>query len=238
MESKITFLQFKSGLAAGLPIMIGYLPVAMAFGILSKTTGITLGESFSLSAIVFAGASQFIALNLLSIGAGIGEVILTTFIVNLRHFLMSASLSAKIGDVKNSMKPIIAFGITDEVFSVASFREGALSVPFILGAELISYASWVAGTIGGFLLGQILPEMLRSSMGIALYAMFVALLVPQVKKSKPILVMALCAGAFNSLLNALHFLPQSWCLLIAIVSVSLGGTFFIKGEEREGEENE
>jgi predicted branched-subunit amino acid permease len=80
--------------------------------------------------------------------------------------------------------------------------------------------------------------MLRSSMGIALYAMFVALLVPQVKKSKPILVMALCAGAFNSLLNALDFLPQSWCLLIAIVSVSLGGTFLIKGEEREGEENE
>lgn len=236
MEIKPKQTPFVKGLAAGLPIMIGYLPVAMAFGILSKTTGITLGESFSFSAIVFAGASQFIALNLITIGAGMGEVILTTLIVNLRHLLMSASLSAKMGDVKKSVKPIVAFGVTDEVFSVASFREGELSAAFILGAELISYTSWVIGTVGGFLLGQILPEMLRDSMGIALYAMFIALLIPEAKKSKPVLIMALLAGVVNSLLNALHVLPASWNLLIAIVSVSLGGVFLMKGEEKEGEE--
>lgn len=229
------FGEFKSGLAAGVPILVGYLPVAVAFGILSKTTGLTPWQGFSISAFVFAGASQFIALNLLAVGAGLGEIILTTFIVNLRHLLMSASLSARI-TAKQAVKPFLAFGVTDEVFSVASFREGGVTPGFLLALELTAYSSWVAGTVLGYLLGAILPPLLSASMGIALYAMFVALLVPQARKSRPILFMAIAAAALNSLLCALGVLSQSWNLLISIIVVAAGGALLTKESDQKTEQ--
>ena len=85
------------GMISAFPIIVGYLPIAMTFGILSKSSGIQLIESFMFSAIVFAGSSQFMALNMITVGAGLGEIILTTLLVNFRHFLMSASLSENIG---------------------------------------------------------------------------------------------------------------------------------------------
>lgn len=222
---------FKDGIIDGLPIVIGYIPVAIAFGILSKTTGITMIDSFLFSVLVYAGASQFMALNLLFIGAGVGEIVLTTFLVNFRHFLMSASLAARMTNNIKKWNPIIAFGITDETFSVASFKEGEITKEYMLSLELVSYTSWISGTVLGYLVGGILPDIVKSSMAVALYAMFAAILIPEVKKSTKIGILACLSGLVNTLFKNYLALPEGWSIILSIVLVSCLGLYLFKEEE-------
>ena len=136
-----------------------------------------------MSIAVFAGASQFVALNLLAIGTNYGQIIITTLILNLRHFLMAASLSQRLKPGK--LAPLVAFGITDETFSVLSFQPETENNPrFVLGVNTVAYLGWVSGTFGGSLMGQELPALLQTSMGIALYAMFIGLLIRRLKPPK------------------------------------------------------
>lgn len=227
----------KCGLREGItdvfPIVIGFVPIAMTFGILAKTGSITLLEGILFSALVFAGASQFIALNLLIVGAGMGEIIITTFLVNLRHMLMSASIATKITKEMKRFSPLIAFGITDEVFSIVSFKEGTLTKSYMLSLEFISYLSWVGGTALGYVLGGILPDIVKASMGIALYAMFVAILIPEVKKSMRALLLACMSGCANAICKYLFNLPDGWSIVIAIVIISFLGVLLFG--EKEGE---
>lgn len=216
---------FKEGLKAATPIIIGYIPISMAFGILGKTSGITFVETIMFSTFVSAGASQFMALNLLIGGAGIAQIILTTFLVNSRHFLMSASLSRKITDKLQKWTPFIAFGMTDEIFSIASFKNEELTPKFMLGFEGIVYLVWILGTAGGFLIGETLPLVVKESMGIAIYAMFVGILIPEGKKSKKVLGLAILSGILNTILSYVQVLPAGWSVIISIVSVSAIGAF-------------
>jgi 4-azaleucine resistance transporter AzlC len=230
-EITVNKLKVKEGIAKGTPILLGYLPIAVAFGILCRTAGISFIDGLFFSALVFAGASQFIALNLISVGVGFGEIILTTLLVNFRHFLMSASLAAKLDNNMKKWFPIVAFGVTDEVFSVVSFQEGELTKEFIISLQVVAYSAWVGGTVLGYLVGEIMPEILRDSMGIALYAMFAAILIPEIKKSRKILILAALSGAVNSMLNCLQILPQGWNIILSIVLVSLAGLYLLEDKE-------
>ncbi len=223
--------ELKEGIKAGLPIVVGYIPIAMSFGILAKTVGLSMIDSFLFSAIVFAGASQFMALNLLVAGVGAGEIILTTLLVNFRHFLMSASLATKITKDMKKWIPLIAFGVTDESFSVASFKEGNLTKQFIIALQLLSYSAWVLGTVLGYGVGELLPPDITGSMGIALYAMFIAILLPEAKKSKKVLVLAILSGVFNTVFGYVHFLPKGWTMILAIVLSAGIGTYFDNRKE-------
>jgi 4-azaleucine resistance transporter AzlC len=222
---------FKEGAAAAFPIMIGYLPAAMAFGLLSKTTGISLWESLLFSVMVFAGASQFMALNLIVAGAAAGEIILATLLLNFRHFLMSASLAARLQGEKSKWLPVVAFGVTDETFSVASLRPEKPSVPFLLVLEGASYGSWVGGTVLGFLAGAALPTSIQESMGIALYAMFAAILVPEIRKAVKVGILAGSSGAINAILYGFKLLPSGWSLIVATVAAAAVGAFLFKKDE-------
>lgn len=215
--------EIKQGMISALPIIVGYLPIGMAFGILSKTTGISLLESFMFSSMVFAGASQFMALNLILVGTGIGGIILTTLLVNFRHFLMSASLTEKVKDISHHGKAwlaLMAFGITDEVFSVASFREGDISKEYLMTLEFLSLLGWTGGTLIGYLIGSILPETIQASMGVGIYAMFIALLLPEAKRSRKVAILAILSGITNTILTYLGFLPQGWNIIVSIVAIS------------------
>lgn len=221
----------KRGFIASLPIIIGYVPIAIAFGILSKNTGTTLLECILFSALVFAGASQFMALNLIGLGTGGYEIVLTTFLVNFRHFLMSASLASRLHKPMKEWFPLLAFGVTDETFSVASFHEGKLDTPFVITIEVMAYLSWVLGSGLGYILEGFLPAIVRESMGIALYAMFAAFLIPEAKKSRKILLLALGSGAVNALLGYINILSSGWNIVVAIVSVSMIGVFLANPSE-------
>ncbi|MGG5253327.1 AzlC family ABC transporter permease [Neobacillus sp. SM06] len=204
---------FKKGFQAGISIAIGYFPIALTFGLLAKTTGLSIIETVFMSLIVFAGAAQYISLSLLTYGTGIFEIILTTFIVNIRHFLMATSLNEKSDADSVLIKAIYAFGITDETFSVAATKEGSVSARYMFGVISISYSSWVVFSGLGHLIGASLPQTLQESMGVALYAMFIGLVVPSMKKSVKVVCLAALSALFNSLFTFGHLLAQGWSIV-------------------------
>jgi 4-azaleucine resistance transporter AzlC len=222
------------GMQAGLSIAIGYMPIALTFGLLAKTTGLTVMETFMMSILVFAGASQYIALSLLALGTGAFEIVLTTFIVNIRHFLMSASLNEKVEEAPKYIKAIYSFGITDETFSVAATKDGKISTGFLFGLISVSYGSWVIFSGVGHVIGSSLPSTLQESMGIALYAMFVGLLVPSIKQHRKVIYLAGLAGLLNTVF--IQIMPTGW----AIVSATIISSFVVellvgkKGEQQSG----
>jgi 4-azaleucine resistance transporter AzlC len=212
---------FIKGVQAGISIAIGYFPIALTFGLLAKTTGLTILETVMMSLIVFAGASQYIALSLLTLGTGTFEIILTTFIVNIRHFLMSASLNEKVEDDRTIYKAIYSFGITDETFSVAATKDGNVTTGYIFGVISVSYASWVVNSGIGHLVGASLPETLQESMTVALYAMFIGLLVPSMKKSLKAIYLASLAAIFNTIFTFAELLSTGWAIVLATILSAL-----------------
>ena len=223
----------KAGTLAGFSVMFGYFPVAMAFGLLSKDVGISFIDSALFSIVVFAGASQFMALDLIKAGISTGNIILATFLLNLRHLMMSASLSQRLKNIRKHWLIFIAFGVTDETFSVSSLSTRKLDVPFLLALHTVAYFSWIAGTIVGYLLGAILPLAVQSSLSIGLYAMFTALLIPEVKKSTSVLLLAILSGIVYATIYYLKLLPSSWNLIATIIIASSVGVLFLRDDKVE-----
>lgn len=229
---------FVKGLQGGIPIAVGYLPIAITFGLLAKSSGIPDYASILMSFMVFAGASQFVAVNLIAIGINPWEIVMTTFMLNLRHFLMSASLSQRIDPaVSRTHLSVLAFGLTDETFSVASLRkESVLSAGYIMGLNLLAFSSWVGGTWAGIFLATGLADALKASMGIALYAMFIALLVPAIRESKPALLAALLAISIHSILYwtplGTH-MSSGWKIILSTIVAALFASIFFPGEAKE-----
>lgn len=230
--------EFKQGFQAGISIGIGYLPIALTYGLIAKTTGLTLVETVLMSIVVFAGAAQYIALQLIAIGTGAFEIILTTFIVNIRHFLMTASLGENVEKDHPIKKAIYSFGITDETFSIAATRGRQVSTSYMFGLISISYGSWVINSGLGFLIGANLPGNLQQSMSVALYAMFIGLLIPSMKKQRKIIYLAATAGVLNSLFMFGFSIPAGWSIVLATVFSAIGLEYIIqrmnKGEVENG----
>ncbi|MDR3566305.1 MAG: AzlC family ABC transporter permease [Negativicutes bacterium] len=218
----------KAGFIAGLPIVMGYFPVAMAFGLLAKSVNLSLLDSCLFSLVVFAGASQFMALELIRAGIATGDIVLATFLLNLRHLMMSASLAVRLEEVDKRWLPFIAFGITDESFSVAALRNGPLGVPFLIALQGIAYGAWACGTFAGYLVGAALPEAVQSSLGVGLYALFTAILVPEIKKSVNILWLSMIAGMIYAISSYLQLLPSGWNLIVTIILASALGLVILR----------
>ncbi|WP_282035038.1 AzlC family ABC transporter permease [Metabacillus indicus] len=227
---------FSEGMAAGLSIAIGYMPVALTFGLLAGDTGLTLSETVMMSIFVFAGAAQYISLSLLAAGTGIFEIVFTTFIVNIRHFLMSASLNEKVEEDSLWKKALYSFGITDETFSVASVKEGTVSAGYMFGLIFISYSSWVVFSGAGHMIGANLPETLQESMSVALYAMFIGLLVPSMKKQRKVVYLAGAAAIFNAVFYLTGSLSTGWSIVLStLLSAVLVELAYSKGAKRHDE---
>ncbi len=222
----------KEGFKSAIPIMSGYFPIAAAYGLLAGSQGISFAETVSMSLIVFAGAAQFITLQMLFAGALFNSIISAVFLMNLRHFLMSASLKSKMGHVSKLKFPLIAFFVTDETFAVSSAKQNKIEPDYMLSLQIPSYLSWVAGSAVGHAAGKFIPEIIVNCMGIALYAMFIALLVPAVKKSFRSGVVAFIAAAMNALLIKTHIAGQNSSLIITIITVPLIFTILASGEKK------
>lgn len=230
LKNKENNFSFKETFLITLPLIIGYFPVAMAYGLLAKNTGISFRDSAFFSIFVFAGASQFMALDLIAAGVASINIVLATFLLNLRHLMMSAALSLDFKDIPKRYLPFIAFGITDESFSVISFNKDKINLPFLLILMGLSYSSWVLGTMMGYLVGTILPLSLQASMGVGLYAMFSALLSPEIKESRQVLSLALIAAGIYSFFYYTKLLGQGWDLVLSIILSSLIGLLIFKEE--------
>ena len=226
-SEKQTISYIIMGLKDAFPIMLGYFSVAMAFGLLVKSAGLYLKDAVLFSTVVFAGASQFMALNMLMNGISPFSIVAATFLVNFRHFVMSASLSSRLDKPKIWQIPIIAFGVTDETFSVAMTGKGSLPAVYVISVSFFSYISWAGGTASGYLLGSFIPDALGDSLGMGLYVLFMALLVPEIKKHLKVLWIALSSGLLNVILASVSQIGQSWSLVLGVIISSLFFTFLI-----------
>ncbi|GGK16706.1 autotransporter [Caldalkalibacillus thermarum] len=219
------------GVSAGIPIMIGYLPIGVAFGVISRETGVPLLDTVLMSSLVFAGASQFMAINMIAMGASFAEIVLATFVLNFRHFVMSMSLMNRVREVPRSWKAALSLGITDETFAVASLQKEKPHQLFLGGLMLAAYVSWVFATLLGALLSNVIPPEIGASMSIALYAMFIGLLVPAIRQYWKVgLIAALSAGLctlFSSILSG------GWAIVLATLLGGLAGILVIDVEDDE-----
>src|SRR5699024_6006777 len=159
-----------------------YIPVALTYGVLAAQSGMSVFQLTLMSVLVFAGASQFMGVNMIAAGVSAVEIIVATFVLNLRHFVLSLSLMNELRDhVSFKERFGVTLGLTDEAFAVSSMnkreKEQEHAVFFFAAIYLLGYGSWVAGSFIGGVLGEVIPSQLSQSMGIALYAMFIGLLV-------------------------------------------------------------
>ncbi|KDR95521.1 4-azaleucine resistance probable transporter AzlC [Peptoclostridium litorale DSM 5388] len=222
--------EIRAGFQSGFSIAFGFIPIAMTFGILAKSAGTSLLECMGFSAIVYAGASQFMAIELLKSGAGIASIVFTTLLFNFRHFIMGASMSTKLDEDSMRWRPIMAFWMTDETYSIAYLKQEKISASFYIPMAMTAYLSLSLGSFLGFQLGSVLPSALNQSMGVALYAMFLAILTPEIKKSLKIFGVVATSGAVNMLVHRLDFVPMGWHIIIVIVLTVGIWTLLDRGE--------
>lgn len=211
------------GAKKALSIVLGYLPLGFAYGALASLAGLELVHIVGMSFLVFAGSAQFIAVSMLATGAGSAAIIATVFLVNLRHLLMSASLSPYMQGYPRRVLPLLAFWLTDENYALAcgELKKYERSHLFMLGLFGTSYAGWVLGGVLGGVFGRFFSSQDAAlTMEYALYAMFIFLLVIQATERR--LVLAAGVSALLSLLFY-HYIPGSWYIILACVCTATLG---------------
>ncbi|WP_212924547.1 AzlC family ABC transporter permease [Oceanobacillus sp. J11TS1] len=224
----------KEGVMTGLPIMFGYLPIAITYGVLANQIGMSMGEIVFMSVAVYAGASQFMAVNMIALGTGALEIILATFVLNFRHFILNLSILNTWRPLNLKWKIPLSLGVTDETFAVASMNKErakeAHAGMFYTALLLVAYVSWVVGSFIGVLLGEVIPPALSQSMGIALYAMFIALLIPSVKKERRVGLIAIVAMFIHFICIQLG-MSTGWAIIMGtIFGAGLGIVLFPREE--------
>lgn len=209
---------FRKGLIDGLPICIGYVAVGFAFGIFAVTSGLPIYQALLISMTNVTSAGQLAAVPIMTAGGMLSELAITQFVINLRYALMSISLSQKLdGTVRLLDRFIISFVNTDEVFAVASAQREQVGRHYLYGLILTPYLGWSGGTLLGAIAGDILPAIVTSALGIAIYGMFIAIVVPAARASRATLGCVILAAAFSCAFRYISLLgsvPSGFVVII------------------------
>ena len=223
---------FKEGARAALPIVFGYLPVGMAFGVLARNAGLTTWEAGSMSLLVYAGASQFIAVEMISKGMIWFPIVLTTFFINLRHLLMSSTLSLYFNGNRIQTLGLLSSQLTDESFAVAMSNTSKIEnrPGYLFGLQITSHIAWITGSVGGALFGGLIDH---KSYGIpfALPALFICLLLLQIRKVHHFYIMVV-AGIFSLFFK--WALPGNWYVIVTALLASGIGIYISSKLKVEG----
>lgn len=232
--------QFAKGLWHGVPIALGYLSVSFGFGIMAVRAGISAAAAVGISVTNLTSAGQAAGIAIIAAGGSYLEMALTQLVINIRYSLMGLSLSQKLDSTFNTPRRlIVSFGITDEIFAVASAQKGKITARYMYGLILISFLGWSIGTLLGALAGSILPASITNAMGIVLYAMFLAIIIPPAKKSRSVLtvvaIAALCGVLFKYIFTSV---TSGFAVIISAIVASVAGAIFfpIKDDENAKEE--
>ncbi len=229
--------KFLSGIKDGLPICLGYLSVSFAFGIFSVSEGLSVIQALLISMTNVTSAGQLAAVPIMLGGGSLVELFVAQLIINLRYALMSVSLSQKLGkSVRLIDRFLISFVNTDEVFAVASGKRRKVGKKYLYGLIVTPYLGWSIGTLIGASAGNILPGSVVSALGIAIYGMFIAIVVPEVKKSKPTLYCVLGAIALSVLfyfVPLLKAVPSGFVIIICACIASAVAALVAPVKEEE-----
>ena len=196
---------FRQGIRHGIPIALGYLSVSFAFGMKAVSDGLTVLQAVLISMTNVTSAGQIAAVPLMVGGASLAEMALTQLTINLRYALMSLSLSRKLdGSMGTLQRMIFSFANTDEIFAVASSQPGKVGKYYLYGLMLTPWIGWSLGTLLGAAAGTLLPAFVRTALGIAIYGMFLAIILPPARNSRPVRFVVLAAVAMSL---CFHYIP-------------------------------
>ena len=192
--------EYAIGVRQGWPVGLGYFSVSFGFGAMAAAQGIRALDAALISVTNVTSAGQFAGLTLIVAGAALLEMVITMLVINSRYALMSLALSQRMGERIGFLpRLLIAFINTDEIFALAMARREPLTVSFLLGLGLLPVMGWTGGTLCGALAGSVLPANIRAALGVMLYGMFIAIVVPPAKKEREILASVVLALTFSSL---------------------------------------
>lgn len=216
--------EFLQGIKDGIPICLGYFSVSMAFGLTAVLSGLPVWTTVAISLTNLTSAGQFAGMNILVAQGTMIELAVSMLIINIRYFLMSLSVSQKVShNMKMRHRLAIAYGITDEVFAVSMQRKGDLTGTYMAGLILTPVLGWTGGTLFGAVAASFMPAALTNAMGIALYGMFIAIIIPPARENRSIMItvlMAIAASLAFSYLPILKNISGGWSIILVTVLVS------------------
>ena len=240
MKKEIGELEdFYDGCRNAVPICLGYMAVSFAFGIEASKIGMTTFQAAMTSLLNVTSAGQFSALELIARNGSFVELAILQLIINLRYMLMSTALSQKLDSkISTAHRLGISYGVTDEIFAVSIFKKGPLYPMFSYGLIATSVFGWVFGTVLGSIAGQLLPQRLISCLGLAIYGMFIAIIIPDTRKSRALMIVVLCAMVMSTIFTYAPILKMiSSGFRIIIVTVVVAAIAALASPKKE-EENE
>lgn len=217
-------LSFLQGAKDGIPIALGYLAVSFGFGLMAIQMGIDPFSTILISMTNLTSAGQVAGIGIIAAMGTLAEMALTQLVINLRYALMSISLSQKLAPGFRLLERfIISFGITDEIFAVASSRPVKITARYMYGLILIPFLGWTGGTFLGAVCGTILPDIIKNALGIAIYGMFLAIIIPPSRTSRGILLAVLSAIIIRCILTYVPFfssISAGFAIIICGVAAS------------------
>ena len=229
---------FLRGMKDGVPIALGYFAVAFALGIAAKKAGMSAFQAGAMSALMLASAGQYAAITVIAAGGGYIQMAVTTLIVNLRYLLMSCALSQKVEPgMKMRHRFLMSYPVTDEIFGIAMSVEGRLNPFYNYGAASVAAPGWTAGAFLGAAAGAILPQRVENALSVALYGMFLAIIIPAARKNKVVagivVVSMLCSFLFTKLPVLREISSGMQIIILTVVIAGAAAYFFPVKEEAD-----
>mgnify|MGYP002515231652 CR=1 FL=1 len=228
---------WKKGMKDGIPIALGYFAVSFTFGMMAVSGGLSIWQAVLISLTNLTSAGQFAGLDIIIAGGSYWEIALTQLIINLRYCLMSFSLGQKLRrDVPWVHRYFVAFGVTDEIFGVSVSQKGKVSPYYNYGAMSMAIPGWTLGTLAGAISGSLLPEFMISALSVAIYGMFLAVVIPPAKTNKAVLGVVIAAMAVSSLFAVIPVLTKvssGFVIIITTLLVAGLAAYFCPIEEKE-----
>ncbi len=216
--------KFWKGARDGFPIFLGYVPVSFAFGMMATEGGLPFWTAVLISMTNFTSAGQVAGTSLILSGAAYLEIGITTFVINIRYMLMSLSLSQKLEEKMSTLaRCVLSFGNTDEIFAVAMQQEGRVGTSYLAGLIATPYLGWTLGTVLGAGASGLLPLSLRTALGILIYGMFIAIMIPPARKVRSILMTVCIAAALSCVIRWvpwLSWISGGWSIILCAVAAS------------------
>ncbi len=242
MRKTVEINSFAMGIRDGLPICFGYFSVSFAFGIFAVGLGLSVWEATLISMLNLTSAGQFAGTPIIAGGGSFFELGLTQLVINLRYSLMSVSLSQRLGkSVKFKDRFLISFANTDEIFAVSVSKNCMVGKTYFHGLMITPYLGWSLGTLLGAVLGSVLPAFIISALGVAIYAMFVAILVPPAKSDLKVafaIIFAIALSCVFYYIPTLSKIPSGFVIIIVAVAVSLAFAALFPVSDGEVADNE
>ncbi|PEL12709.1 AzlC family ABC transporter permease [Bacillus sp. AFS017336] len=227
--------EIKEGFLAAVPLIIGYLPVAFTFGLIAKQADIDVVNTLSFSALVYAGASQFMGLSMYLAGVSFFQIYIATFILNFRNFVMSLSFNHQFKTLPFWDRVYLSITLTDENFAVTTLgkknSKTSYSSTYLITLHTIAYITWISGTILGVIFSKLIPKIISESMGISLYAMFIGLLTPAIRTNWRACVIVLVSMLLNFFFSTI--LTQGWSLILSSILASFLAIGLMRGDSKE-----